>query len=411
MIRTTRHSISKFANGQKLSLIDELFRLYKIDLQIYVNYIVDGILPLAKNLSSKLLPIENIEHSRYRQLIYKQASEIVRSQMKKSSDNRFKTYKKVYFYFKEQGRQASFTSKKFSELSLSDVIKTRYFTTPVVKNITINLDERFFDIKFDSIEFDGFVKIILPFFNEKKTRAIQIKIPLRHHKHSIKFSNGGFEMKKVIQLKKTDGRVFMNLVWEKEVVPKEISGKSIGIDVGYRQLIATSDGQMIGKEMMDIYKKVVDKQKNSNAQKRAFRERDSLINYFVGQIDFSEVSKVCVEDLCNIKYKSKYNNKTNDLMARWTYRPLLDRIEMTCEAKGILLVKVSPAYTSQMCSSCGHVSKENRNGDFFVCMNCEMKMNADLNATINIRNKGAMVPLSKKELNVNLSSLKDKCYD
>lgn len=392
--------MTKYANKEKNVSLCELFRLYELDLQIYVGYIVDGVLPLEKNLSSKLLPIENIVHSRYRQLIYKQASEIIRSQIKKASDNRFKSYKRTYYYFKECGRQGVFTSKRFSELELKSVMKTRHFTTPEVKNATINLDERFFDIQLESGHFDGFAKIILPFFNEKGTRALQIRVPIMHHKHSRKFLDGGFEMNKVVQLKRCEsGGVFMNLVWNKEIAPREATGKILGIDVGYRRLIATSDGDIIGaKEMTEIYKAVINKQKNSVAYKRGLRQRDAMINHFVGKIDLCGVDRVCVEDLCNVKYKSKYYNWVNDLMARWTYRSLLDRIEMTCEAKGILLVKVSPAYTSQACSSCGHIEEGNREVDSFECISCGMKMDADVNAAINIRNRGAMVPLHKKEV-------------
>ena len=397
MIRTSSHNVSKYANKEKLASLDMLFIAYKQDLTTYINYIIDGTFPLSKNLSSKLLPSEEINHSRYKQLIYKQASEIVRSQLKQTSQARYASYQKVYTYFKRRERQVNFTSKKFSELNMKDLLKYRHFTVPVIKDLTISLDERFFDIK-ESSSFDGFVKIILPFFNEKGTRALQVKVPLVHHKHSRGFISNDFELRKVIQLKKKGGIMMMNLVWEKEskLLP---TGRSLGIDVGYRQLIATSDGQVIGKEMTDMYKKVITKKKNSKSYRKALLERDNLIRMYVNQIDFDGVGTICVEDLCNVKYKSNYFHKVNDLMARWTYRPLLDRIEMTCEAKGIFLVKVSPAYTSQACSSCGHICKESRNGDHFACVSCGYEIDADINAAINIRNRGAIVPLCKKGVN------------
>ena len=45
---------------------------------------------------------------------------------------------------------------------------------------------------------------------------------------------------------------------------------------------------------------------------------------------------------------------------------------------------VSPAYTSQKCSSCGFTSKKNRNGEVFRCQECESTGNADINAARNI---------------------------
>ena len=53
------------------------------------------------------------------------------------------------------------------------------------------------------------------------------------------------------------------------------------------------------------------------------------------------------------------------------------------------LISVNPAYTSQQCSHCGHVDKHNRESQaVFVCQSCGMHMNADVNAAINIRERG-----------------------
>jgi putative transposase len=55
------------------------------------------------------------------------------------------------------------------------------------------------------------------------------------------------------------------------------------------------------------------------------------------------------------------------------------------ETKGIITTVVNPAYTSQMCSSCGYVSKGNRKSQAsFKCLCCGHKLNADVNAARNI---------------------------
>jgi transposase len=49
------------------------------------------------------------------------------------------------------------------------------------------------------------------------------------------------------------------------------------------------------------------------------------------------------------------------------------------------VVKVNPAYTSQCCSACGHVAKDNRESQaVFLCVACGYTGNADVNAAINI---------------------------
>lgn len=49
------------------------------------------------------------------------------------------------------------------------------------------------------------------------------------------------------------------------------------------------------------------------------------------------------------------------------------------------VIEVKAAYTSQKCSSCGHVSKENRRSQSrFQCVACGYQGNADINAALNI---------------------------
>lgn len=53
------------------------------------------------------------------------------------------------------------------------------------------------------------------------------------------------------------------------------------------------------------------------------------------------------------------------------------------------VVLCPPAYTSQRCSECGHVEKDNRKKQAeFICLTCGHSENADLNAAKNIRNAG-----------------------
>jgi putative transposase len=56
------------------------------------------------------------------------------------------------------------------------------------------------------------------------------------------------------------------------------------------------------------------------------------------------------------------------------------------------VIAVNPAFTSQRCSACGHITKENRkNQAAFACVACELTINADVNAAINILAAGLAV--------------------
>jgi transposase len=65
-------------------------------------------------------------------------------------------------------------------------------------------------------------------------------------------------------------------------------------------------------------------------------------------------------------------------------------ISLRCEENGILLKRVIPSYTSQKCSSCGFIHKNNRSGKTFLCLNCKLLIDADFNASINILALGSL---------------------
>jgi len=63
--------------------------------------------------------------------------------------------------------------------------------------------------------------------------------------------------------------------------------------------------------------------------------------------------------------------------------------------KNKLTVKVTPNGTSQECSKCGHTHPDNRESQsLFVCQKCAFELNADYNASLNIKNKGIELILS-----------------
>ncbi len=64
---------------------------------------------------------------------------------------------------------------------------------------------------------------------------------------------------------------------------------------------------------------------------------------------------------------------------------LVNMLEYKQKWSGGLLVKVNAQYTSQTCSQCGHVAKENRQTqEKFECVECGFVANADFNAACNI---------------------------
>ena len=55
---------------------------------------------------------------------------------------------------------------------------------------------------------------------------------------------------------------------------------------------------------------------------------------------------------------------------------------------GITISLTNAEYTSQQCSCCGYIHKYNRKSqEEFKCIHCGYEKNADLNASINIKNR------------------------
>lgn len=94
-----------------------------------------------------------------------------------------------------------------------------------------------------------------------------------------------------------------------------------------------------------------------------------------------------------VKHKCEYINLeelTKDgfgdaILRNWSYYELQRLIEYKAKREGIVVRYVNPAFTSQTCSRCGYIDKENRQTqEEFICKKCGLKLNADHNASINI---------------------------
>ncbi len=363
MIRSSKH-ILKYQTNLKTNYLEQIFQDYKICLQYYIDLIWNEELHLRKFVSTKDLPIySNIERSQWRSIIYKNASEIIRSNKMKHK-----------------------TSK------------------PEIKDVTVNLDINLFNLHCDSKEFDEFILIRTPYLYHNGDRnrdlAITIKVPIKYHRHSLKYKD--WNRKKTIKLKKINDNFYIVFTYEKEPMLIKTTGNPLGIDCGYKKLIATSDGQFIGQDLENLYLKISQKKQGSKNFNQLLTERDKLINQHCNSLDIENINKIVVEDLKPVKSssKGKIRKKFMNKLQRWSYVKTISKLERLSEENGILFQRVDPAYTSQFCSRCGTIDKKNRNGESYQC-SCGLDMDADWNAAINILHRGDYNPSVQENLNIN----------
>jgi putative transposase len=75
----------------------------------------------------------------------------------------------------------------------------------------------------------------------------------------------------------------------------------------------------------------------------------------------------------------------NIFFKNWSYFDLQRKINNKAMASGIKCEYIDPYKTSQRCSECGHIDKDNRKDQStFICVKCGFEVNADYNAAKNI---------------------------
>ena len=94
--------------------------------------------------------------------------------------------------------------------------------------------------------------------------------------------------------------------------------------------------------------------------------------------------KVAVEALCFSEHESKLSRRMNRLVRNFGQSVFKQTLSEKSEEFGFEVVAVDPAYTSQACSKCSFVLRDNRNQEKFNCKSCGHSAHADINAAKNI---------------------------
>jgi len=221
------------------------------------------------------------------------------------------------------------------------------------------------------------------------------------------------KIKNVLVKRDSLGRWYACLVVDESremVSPKEIKSK-IGLDLGCIDFVTTSDGNKIQhpkyykkseKELKKIQNKysllktlpkedknkIKTKKKLSKLHTKIKNQRDDFLHKLSREF-VNEFDLICVEDLNIKKMVSGDNNyrNLNKSILDGGWRQFLDYLSYKAEEAGKTVMKVNPAYTSQICSACGVLVKKTMSERVHSC-SCGFTIDRDINASRNILSLG-----------------------
>lgn len=211
--------------------------------------------------------------------------------------------------------------------------------------------------------------------------------------------------KMVTVSKSASGKYFVSFMCEVEQALKPVTGKVIGIDVGIKDVIVSSDGLHSGapkftykyqRQLKKAGRKLSKKKKGSNGwqkqrivvakihEKIANSRKDFLHKLTTNLVSENDV--ICVEDL-NVSGMLK-NRKLSKAVADVGIFELNRQIEYKAEWYGKQVVKISRWFPStKTCSSCGNIRIMKLSQRVYEC-ECGLIIDRDLNAAINIKRAG-----------------------
>ena len=248
---------------------------------------------------------------------------------------------------------------------------------------------------------------------------------------------------------------YIHVPLDRIIAKKNMTEQSeiLGLDVGITDLITLSNGSVYGANSSELFYTLSDNLVNKNrsrlfSYKRQLEERisaeqdqskKSLLEQKLKNLEennlgskkrISKISKyksriashincelnkmVKNEDLKEIvredlnwsskkRKKRKVSRKQRNRFSTWSKGLLLERLSVKLTENGITETIVNPAYTSQVCCKCNHLGI--RKGKEFKCSNCNLSIDADFNASINIKKRKFI-----KEINIDTPYKEVKKY-
>lgn len=249
-------------------------------------------------------------------------------------------------------------------------------------------------------------------------RATPIHIPVNLPAHTRRRVAEKFTLINAIQLVPTATGVRLKAVATRTAEPRQKTGKVLGVDVGAVCPVATSGGDLFGRELwlrVQHYDRVMQRAmkgvqerggrkhwRDAAAYRNAQRRLRGLVRNEINRvlnrlIDIHDPDELVIEKLDKVfdavTGLSPRMRRLLRSVGRSVFRQKLTHL---AEERDITVTEVNPAYTSKGCH-CGNVDDRNRpRRDLFTCTRCGRKRNADIHAATMIESRRSVPELSRE---------------
>lgn len=243
----------------------------------------------------------------------------------------------------------------------------------------------------------------------------------------------GCSIKQIVVGKSKQGKWYASFQLElPNLEPPIHDGGIVGIDLGIHYLLALSDGQVIenprwyreAQAKRRILARKIERQRRANNPgnynpngtvkdgaiiwRKSNHQRDTERQYAKHEEHVAEQRKYFWNQVTDWLTKTysviALENLTLDFMIEnrklamsvhdAAFGMFWQMLKYKAELRGVRLIWMPPQYTSQRCSVCGHVDKENRKTQAnFTCLSCGHSENADVNAAKNVLNLALQAPV------------------
>ncbi|WP_297890117.1 RNA-guided endonuclease TnpB family protein [Sulfurihydrogenibium sp.] len=431
-----------FANKGKLKIIDNLFYFYRQDAQRIFNYIwhkflrIRTILNQKENLKEcKVILSERYKYNIYTYVVYptylsflENAKDYIVGLITKSTLN--DNDKLILYILNRRGLWLNppnelEVSKDNQVITLSvnqehkKLIKKlfhRYLAThrlPEFKNTPLIGDGKIMEFQKSkkSKHFEYWIRLSTNIKNKP------IYIPIKETEY-YKLKDG--KDTSIFQFVKDDlGNIQLKRI--KEINAKENNGDNVlSLDFGLANLFATDKGDLLGRRFYDKVKEYADKidKLQRNLQRQGIKPKESKryikLSFKLKEFVKNEIRRIInklirrynpsiivVENLKNFIQNviNQFPKTVKRTLIRIGRKEIKNKLNDISQEYGIQVIEINPAYSSQACSNCGYIDRENRKSQSeFECRLCGKRVHADVNASRNI--------LKRFEERVHLHSMK-----